>query len=281
MTDLLYAYAVTGRDPRTPAPAYGPGVTGAPVYTVGEGELAALVSRVPAAGFDEAALQAQLEDLDWLEGIARAHHEVVAAASAVGCALPLRLATVYRDEDGVRRMLRHDHDRLRAELRRLDGRIEWGVKVYTEPEAAPDSAAPFAAAAPDAAPSTPSAAPGGAGAGARGEGVSGRAYLRQRLRERQTHDSALQQTTDLADRLDAELSRYAEERRLHRPQDPRLSRRDGVNVLNVSYLVPAGDAHAFAERARALAAGETRVRVELTGPWAPYSFTGTGATEAR
>ncbi|MBY8881493.1 GvpL/GvpF family gas vesicle protein [Actinacidiphila acidipaludis] len=272
MTELLYAYAVTGREPGTAVASYGQGVTGAPVFPVAEGELAALVSRVPAAGFDEVALQAQLEDLEWLERVARAHHEVVAAASSAGCALPLRLATVYRDEDGVRRMLRTGHDRLRAELDRLDGRIEWGVKVYTTPAA---QAAPVGPAGPGAAPAGPAAARGGAGGT-----VSGRDYLRQRLRQRQTQDGVLQQSSDLADRLDAELSRLAEDRRVHRPQDPRLSRRDGVNVLNASYLVPAADAHAFAERARTLVAGETRVRVEMTGPWAPYSFAGTGATEA-
>jgi Gas vesicle synthesis protein GvpL/GvpF len=266
MTDLLYAYAVTRVEPRTPAPGgqppYGPGIDGAAVGTVAEGELAALVSRVPSAEFDEAALQDRLEDLGWLERVARAHHAVVAAASGAGCALPLRLATVYRDEDGVRRMLRQDHDRLRAALERLDGRVEWGVKVYATPAAAP-------------APPAPAVAPGGGGGA-----VSGRAYLRQRLRERHSQDTALQQGTDLAERLDADLSRHAEERRLHRPQDPRLSRRDGVNVLNASYLVTAGDAHAFAERARALGAEDERVRVELTGPWAPYSFAGTGAAEA-
>ncbi|WP_225849724.1 GvpL/GvpF family gas vesicle protein [Streptomyces sp. HPF1205] len=252
MTDLLYAYAVA-RPGRHEPSGLGTGVAGGRVRALADGDLAAFVSAVPAAGFGEAALRERLEDLRWLEETARAHHEVVARAAGGGCVLPLRLATVYRDEDGVRRMLRDGRAALGAALDRLDGRVEWGVKVYAVPAEAPGAPGPG----------------GGAGAGA----ASGRDYLRQRLNARRTQDRGHEQAAGFAERLDARLSRYAEDRRLHRPQDARLSGASGVNVLNASYLLPAADAAAFAECARGGSGeGGPWIRVELTGPWAPYSF---------
>ncbi|EFL13179.1 GvpL/GvpF family gas vesicle protein [Streptomyces sp. C] len=46
----------------------------------------------------------------------------------------------------------------------------------------------------------------------------------------------------------------------------------GENVLNDAYLVPDGEADAFRAAVRHAADDLPGVRVELTGPWAPYSF---------
>jgi hypothetical protein len=44
-------------------------------------------------------------------------------------------------------------------------------------------------------------------------------------------------------------------------------------VLNAAFLVARDSEDAFVAAVRALDPGDSRVRVELTGPWAPYSFT--------
>jgi hypothetical protein len=45
-------------------------------------------------------------------------------------------------------------------------------------------------------------------------------------------------------------------------------------VLNGAYLVPEGRAGEFADQVRALTERHPAVRLELTGPWPPYSFAG-------
>ncbi|EST34984.1 GvpL/GvpF family gas vesicle protein [Streptomyces roseochromogenus] len=70
------------------------------------------------------------------------------------------------------------------------------------------------------------------------------------------------------------LSRHAEDSRLHTPEISGLSTVPGRNVLAAAYLVPRAQSEEFVElvdRARDEAPG---IRVELTGPWAAYSFTG-------
>ncbi len=80
------------------------GVAGAPVRLVPDEDtgLVAVVSSVPATDFEAAPLSAHLEDLTWLEAVARAHHHVIDAMASTGTILPLRLATIYRNDDRVR-----------------------------------------------------------------------------------------------------------------------------------------------------------------------------------
>ncbi|MFI9586700.1 GvpL/GvpF family gas vesicle protein [Streptomyces sp. NPDC052236] len=265
MNQLRYVYAVT-RPFEGTLPEELHGVAGEPPRLLSHGDLVAVVSPVPADDFEEAPLRARLEDLDWLAATARAHQDVVAALTEVTCPVPLRLATVCRDDDGVRRLLETGHDRFVRTLERLDGRVEWGVKVYAEtPARQPESPAPAPAPAAAPAPQDHSGAP---------PAPTGRDYLRRRLRERHSREGNLEFADAVSRRLHEELSRHAEAAMLHRPQQAQLSHASGQNILNAAYLVPREDSAAFVERLDRLRPDRPGLRVELTGPWAPYSFAG-------
>lgn len=257
--DLRYVYAVTRPFDGVP-PEGVRGISGQPPKLVRHGDLVAVVDPVPAADFEEGPLKGRLEDLDWLAATARAHDAVIAALATVTCPVPLRLATVCRDDSGVRRLLEEGGERFERALARLDGRMEWGVKVYAE------QPAPQAEAAPERAP---------AGSGqARG---SGRDYLRRRMEARRSREADWGRADALSRRLHAELSAQAEAAALHRPQDAKLSGAPGVNVLNAAYLVDRSRGQEFADLVQGYA--EEGVQVRLTGPWVPYSFAGIGEEE--
>lgn len=249
---LTYVYAIT----RSPGPedvARVAGVDGTMVRLVDAGPLTAVVSSVPEDAFDEAALRTRLEEMDTLEALARAHHAVIDAAAVQDAVLPLRLATVYRGDERVRDMLTRGAARFAEALDRLDGRCEWGVKVYAE--AGPGESGTSAA---------PRTAPAGAN--------PGKDYLRRRKEQRQSAEETRRATAEFAGRVDAELSTLADDVRHYRPQNPKLSGARGENVLNAAYLLDAGRTDELAEAVRALNDEVPGTRVELTGPWAPYSF---------
>ncbi|MBZ4015294.1 hypothetical protein CCS38_05940 [Streptomyces purpurogeneiscleroticus] len=279
---MTYAYAVLHRGARPPAGLYG--IKDAPVRTVAEGPLAALVSDVPAAEFDQPGVRDRLEDLTWLEATARAHRRVVDETAAAVGVLPLRLVTVYRDEDAVRAALAAHAERFERLLSRLEGRLEWGVKAYAQQ--VPDDRKPG-----DRKPD----GPGPDDDRKPAEAESGRDFLRRRLRDRKAEGAALHEADGLAREVHDALARAAEHSRLHRPQDGRLAEAvaasgapdaagrapagarpavsRGPNLLNGAYLVRREAAGTFAERVGELAARSPALRIELTGPWAPYSFT--------
>ncbi|POX46577.1 GvpL/GvpF family gas vesicle protein [Streptomyces sp. Ru72] len=276
MNGLRYVYAVCR--PFHAALEDGPaGVAGVPPRQLAHDGLVAVVSTVPERDFAEEALRAHLEDLDWLAATARAHQGVVDALTAVTTPLPLRLATVFRDDSGVRAMLQERADDFHRALDRLDGRVEWGVKVYAETEQTQGQTRSR---------TQGTESPGGA----EGEGqgsqsprkpVSGRDYLRQRRVRRQAHEEMRENTERFARRLHENLSDCAEEFRLHAPQNPALSGSSGRNVLNAAYLVPRSASEAFVTRVEQEKSGIAGVRVELTGPWAAYSFSGVEGREGQ
>jgi hypothetical protein len=242
---VSYLYAVARPLPADEA-ADLVGVHDTPVHLVGQGDLVAVVSPVPTEEFDETPLRENLEDLSWLEKVARAHNHVVDFMGARTTTVPFRLATIYRNEQRVQEMLREQETTLSSALDRVTGRVEWGIKVTTIP-------APRAEVSPTTAP-------------------SGRSFLQQRLSQRRAADDARQQATVDAEEIDFALAELAVARRRHRPQSREISHASGENVLNASYLVAADRTEDFRNRAAHLDATTPGCRVELTGPWAPYSF---------
>ncbi|MGH3096607.1 MAG: GvpL/GvpF family gas vesicle protein [Streptosporangiales bacterium] len=223
------------------------GVSDAPVRTLDQDGLAAAVSTVSLDEFGEEALRANLEDLGWLERVARAHNQVVGALAASGSVAPLRLATVYLDDDGVRRTLDERRDSIESTLARLDGRTECGIKAYLDDAAArsvPEDSAT----------------------------ESGTAYLQRRRAEttqREEHERAAAAT---GEEIHAELAAVGVASRRHPAQDQRLGGYAGRMILNGAYLVErdrTGDLEAAVSR---LESRLPSVRFELTGPWPPYSF---------
>ncbi|MET9502095.1 GvpL/GvpF family gas vesicle protein [Streptomyces sp. NPDC006622] len=257
MTGLRYVYAVC-RPFGAPLQAQLTGVAGAPAKMLHHHGLIAVVSDVPERDFAEEPLRAHLEDLDWLAATARGHQQVIDALTAVTTPLPLRLGTVFRDDSGVRVMIEEREEVFLRTLERLDGRVEWGVKIYVEPTGQDDAAGP------DAAEAKP---------------VSGRDYLRQRRMRVRAHEDTWQRAERFAGRLHTLLSEHADAARLHAPQNSALSRAAGQNVLNAAYLVPRATSEEFVEIVDRTKGEEPGMRVELTGPWAAYSFVEPAAAE--
>jgi gas vesicle protein GvpL/GvpF len=250
-----WAYAIAERLGRPGLPGLS-GVGGGPVRTVESAGLTAVHEAVRLEEFGEAALRRNLEDLDWLDGVARAHHRVIDAVARQGPVVPMRLATVYRTEATLAGVLQERAGDFREALRRIGTRKEWGVKVY-------------AAARPGSAPREPAAAPAGQAAAG-----SGAAYLRRRREQmsasKDTKRAAMASTQAVHD----SLTRLAADTRLHPPQAPQLTGSKEPMLLNAAYLLDDAQSDAFAAAVAALAREHPGIKLEQTGPWPPYSFTG-------
>ncbi|WP_326837476.1 GvpL/GvpF family gas vesicle protein [Amycolatopsis rhabdoformis] len=245
-TDGIWLYAVT----RSAASLTGlPGVAASPPRVVEGGGLAAVVADVPLRSFGEDALRRNLEDLDWLAAVARAHDAVIATLAEQGPVVPIRLATVYHDDASVSAVLEARAGDFDRTLDHVAGRIEWGVKAFLEPAAEPARAA---------------ASPSGQGAGA--------AYLARRRTALASREDRQQRAAEQVGRLHAALAESAADACRHPPQSRELAGVDGPMVLNGAYLVEAEQADRFAETVAACGRDSDVLSVRLTGPWPPYSF---------
>ncbi|HSU11922.1 MAG TPA: GvpL/GvpF family gas vesicle protein [Pseudonocardia sp.] len=249
MSDMLvYLYAVGGAALRTVLPSGLSGIGDAPVRVLVADRLAAVVSSVDPLNFGAEPLRRNLEDLSWLASTARAHHAVVDAVWRREPVAPLRLATVYVDDDNVRAMLHSREAAFLALLDRVRGRQEWGVKAFAVPDSEDE---------PDEDDDDRKLGPGAA-------------YL-QRKRETRDRTSRLRgKVHDAVEDLHRVLAASAEHSRRYVLQDPRLSGHPPDLALNAAYLVEQSASSDFTS-----AVDHWRspyLQVELTGPWAPYSF---------
>ncbi|HJQ47577.1 MAG TPA: GvpL/GvpF family gas vesicle protein [Amycolatopsis sp.] len=249
----IWLYAVTARADRPLVP----GVAGEPVRLVEAAGLTAVVGDVPLASFGEEALYRNLEDLDWLAGVARAHDAVVATVPGAGPVVPVRLATVYRDDDGVRAMLERRAADCHRSLDRVTGRTEWGVKVFAAP--AMESTGE----------STVESTGGPAGPSRGGAGTAYLARRRAALVWRERHE---QRAAEQAESVRHRLAQLAAGARRHPPQSRTLTGDNGRMIGNLAYLVDDDRGTAFTEAVTACDQEHDAIRVELTGPWPPYSF---------
>lgn len=244
----VWLYAVS----RDPAPAVLGDLAGvaaeAPRFVAAAG-LAAVVGDVPLSAFGEEALTRNLEDLDWLAAVARAHDSVIVSLVDRGPAIPMRLATVYHDDDRVRRLLENRAVEFARALDQVAGKTEWGVKIFLAP-------------APDAVPAAASPSPRGAGA----------AYLARRRAALDSREHQERCGVEQANRAHTVLAALAVEARTHPPQSRALAGEDGRMILNGAYLVDNEHTLRFAEAAAACDQDNDAIRVRLTGPWPPYSF---------
>ena len=239
------------------------GVGGASPYVVEARGLSAVVAPVDLSEFGEEPLRRNFEDPQWLEATARAHDAVIDAVSHVAPTVPIRLATVYADDDRVRAMLADRHDDLVAALNRITGRTEWGVKVYAEPSADPGEPESSIQASAEGEASGP-----------------GTAYLHRRRAQLSAREAAEDTVAAHVSEIHAALDRIAVAARLYSPQHPALAREPGRMMLNGTYLVDNNSSDDFAARVDSLATEHPDVNVELTGPWPAYSFAGVEAESA-
>jgi hypothetical protein len=266
--EALWAYCVLPAGDPLPADAGGVAGDGALERVEARG-LAAIVSRVPLAEFGAGPLRENLNDLAWLERVARAHEAVLDVALGQSTIVPLRLCTIYESEQSVREMLDREHDSLAQALEALAGRQEWGVKLIVDEDRLAEEARSRST----------EAATLQDELGAR---TGGGAYMLRRRLERQVREAVDALGAQLAEQLHAQLQDWASDAVVLAPQNPELSGHEGRMLLNGAYLVDAERVTGLRElvaeleeRHRALGA-----RIELTGPWPPYNFVPGGGTAA-
>ena len=235
------------------------GIGGQCVRIVNKAGLAAVVSSVDGSYANEDELQRRLQDLSELEAMALLHHGVVEKAAAEHQVLPLRLATVYRDDHRVRGLLTDRRTEFAAALRWLNSRTECGVKVWAR--------ADMQAAGQGAVVHMRDTRHHGSDDG------SGTGYLLQRSASRKARDDYWQRAAAGSEQIHQALAALAVAAHRHAPQDARLASPDGCMVLNGAYLIDTERFAEFTAAARAMAT-DPMFRLDVTGPWPPYTFAG-------
>jgi len=248
-----YLYCVV-ESPSPPSLARGPrGLPGAgPARTLDAGRGVWIIAAdAPLAKYGEAAIARGLRDLRWVSACAAAHEAVVEHAGRSGAVIPMRLFTLFADDERALAHLRSGRRRLERLLERTRGRQEWGVRLSLD--------------------GTRTRALLRARVGAAGDRArDGTAFLRRKQRQRDASRDLTETAIREANRAFVELERRADDVRRRTPPAGGSVR----ILLDAAFLVPAARVAAFRSAARALGRrlASHGCALTLTGPWPPYNF---------
>jgi len=249
-----YLYAVV-------ASAQEPSVSGAPAPPPDLGPLRFLplgaglwlaAADAPLSRYSAAAIEKRLKDLDWVSACAVAHERLVEHLSALGTTIPMKLFTLFSSDAKATAELGRTRARLRAVMRRIEGRQEWGVRVSVDEGTARTRARERA---------QDAAAGLGAGAG----------FLTRKRQEHKEVRDILDLGRTAADEVFEAIARHSDETQ----RRPPVKGEPGLRLLlDAAFLVPVARAAAFRESVRKEAErlAPHGYRVVLTGPWPAYNF---------
>lgn len=228
------------------------------VHLIGGEGIAAVSSEVALSEFGEESLQEHLADLQWLESNARRHEHILDRVREETTLVPMRLCTIYRDEQSVREMLAREYAFLADALKRLDGCTEWGLKIYVASDPS-DGAVPAEAADED------------AGVAEHGAGAS---YLMSKGLQERRREQSEEAVEGCCTAVHARLTEVSVEAKFNPVQPRELTQRDEPMIFNGVYLVEDEVSDEFAATVESLRSEVDRygLELELTGPWPPYNF---------
>ncbi len=247
-----------------------PGLDGsAPVRAIPLDRLAAIASPVPLAELGPPAIRARAGDLDWLETMVRGHARVVEAVHRQRGILPAKFGTVFPSAAALRAALEQDKTRFRAQLDRLAGCDEWGIRLCIDPAMLRTRLTSADSSLQELEHELETAGPG-------------KSYLLRRRREALLATSLERALGELAARCFECLARHSAAQvqtvlSLRGAPGP-----DGeVELLRTAFLVQRDQAPAFHATAARLPQKQQALTCACSGPWPPYSFAASETEQPR
>lgn len=126
--ELVYLYCVSTRKPGR-RQLNGIDIE---IYSVSFQDMHAVVSKVSPEEFSEDNLKRKLGDMKWLEEKALQHEKVIEEIMKQGTVIPFKFGTIFQSDQNLENMLRDNEGNFRDIITDLEGRDEWGIKVYCD-----------------------------------------------------------------------------------------------------------------------------------------------------
>lgn len=226
------------------------------------GDLGALISEVPLASYGEESLAEHLSDPSWTAVRAMRHETIAEYVAKRAAIVPLRFGTIYLERAGIERMLSEKGRELREILERLRGREEWGVNVFCDQSVLMSSITSVSPVLRELSERAAQTSPG-------------QSYLMQKKIDALKVDEARAALNRIVEQVEQTLGEQSVDAKRLRVLKVEATEH-GELKAKFAFLVTKSDFDAFRNAAERLAQEHQSagVRLELTGPWPAYNFTG-------
>ncbi|MFH1504861.1 MAG: GvpL/GvpF family gas vesicle protein [Candidatus Omnitrophota bacterium] len=255
--ELIYLYCITKKTPKLKS------VDKAvdKLYFIYHCGLYAIVSKVSNSEFAKENLEKNLNDIDWVKKKANIHEQVIEGIMKSRCVLPFKFATLYNSEVSLKLSIEDHVQAFRESLEVLEGKQEWGVKIYCDIERLKETLIN------------------------RDQEIlnineeihnssSGKGYLLKKKKEDLINQLLNKKYNGRAKACFEELNRHCVESRINRLLPREVTERNEEMILNSAFLIEQDTAIDFIAVVDSLktAYEEEGFLVDCTGPWPAYNF---------
>lgn len=231
------------------------------LYSVHYKGVYAVVSRVKPSEFSEENLKRNLADLDWIKKKAGSHQEVIGRVMQDNCVLPFKLGTIFNTEDSLKTMIDENIEELKNNLTGLEGRQEWGIKIYCDMKRLKGfitkenkevlkidkeiSSSP-----------------------------KGKAFFLKKKREELIKNIINREINEYGKESFEILKGFSVETKINRLLPKEVTEKEDRMILNAAFLVDKDKAVEFVSTANGLITKYSKrgISFSCTGPWPPYNF---------
>lgn len=224
-------------------------------------DIQALVEEVPLEEFWGENLEKNLADLKWVENKVLRHNQVIGEAAQKWTTIPMKFGTVFESEKSLQKTLLEKEDEFKRLLSALEGKEEWGIKVFCDMNRLQEYITQTSEDIRDI----------DAAIKDKPEGV---AYFLKRKRESLISKEGEKKMNEDATAIHEELVRFADKNCLNKLQPKELTKREAEMILNGAYLILKEKVDEFKSKVSDLQKDYVGQGLELetSGPWPTYSF---------
>ncbi|MEK7332365.1 MAG: GvpL/GvpF family gas vesicle protein [Nitrospirota bacterium] len=255
--ELRYLYCVTEKIPEGKVISG----TGEDVHFIFNKGIYAAVSKVEEHEFSEENLKINLNNMEWLESRVRKHEKVIEEVMEQSAVIPFKFATIFKADESLQAMLDSNRDAFKNILKQIEGKEEWGVKIYCDMEKFKNAAIKeneqIQHMEKEIASST-----------------SGRAYLLAKKKEKLADDIVNIKIVSYAQGFIEVLKEHSIEVRINRLLPKEVTERKDEMLLNTALLIEKSNLRNFINNMNYLKEKYNRKGLDFncTGPWPPYNF---------
>lgn len=237
------------------------GIDNKKVYQIAYQDLVAIVSQVKRAQFNRKALLKNLKKPKWAEEKIRNHAKVTQKVMEKQTVLPFKFGTIFKNDQGVKKMLRGNQAKFLFLLNKFRDKEEWGVKVYSERKKLTQVLGEKDREMKRLRKEISNAPPG-------------RAYLLEKKYKDKLEGKTTKMINKSATEIFKSLKQVSKNSCLNKNLPSSLSGKDKEMILNSVFLVDKADFNKFSRALNRLLKRYQKFALEgkLSGPWPVYSF---------
>ena|SRR3989338_1653198 len=255
---LIYLYCLTNKIPKL---REAEDLVGNACFFYYQG-LYAVVSNVSTDEFSEENLKKNLADLEWIKTKAGIHEKTIETVMKDSCVIPFKFGTIFNTEENLKIMLKKHISKFKDNLKYLEGKEEWGVKIYCDMDKLRENLIREDKGLLNIDKEINSASPG-------------KAFILKKKKDELVNTSVNKKLNDYGQLIFERLNQHSIQSCINKLLPREVTERKEEMILNSAFLIKKDKIENFVNVKSALKElfEERGFFLDFTGPWPPYNFT--------